>query len=163
VRCYPTFVDRDGDGDDDLQTVDASVDHRRRYYWVPLVRKDGNQWQVFVFIVRSKNGASYSGAGTTANPDDPDYVPKVVRVGASGSGGSDQVSLSGGSDYFSPGDQVLSNDGIVYTVEDINGSTLTLTSELVNNISQLWYARAERADRESPTRRIFAMGAEAVK
>ena len=66
-RAYPTAMGNDPEVDD------------RSYYWVPLVRRANTvDWHVYIFVLKKEPGADYGNHIGSANPSDPNSVPRVV-------------------------------------------------------------------------------------
>jgi prepilin-type N-terminal cleavage/methylation domain-containing protein len=138
---------------------------QRDYYWIPLVQDvepaaGRHEWRVFAFICPRRRGAEYANAAITANPTDPDSVPKVVAIGCNTSGNTVTASHGGN---IQGGDQFLLNTGQIAQASTVNGNTIEINGQVTGNPDRLWYGRPHAAGARGPTQRIIAVGTEAVK
>ncbi len=165
MRCYPAHIDlgTPPDGDPNENSVEDSDFNNRAFYWVPLGRTinvSTGKYAVYVFILRRQIGVSYPTGGTLANGEDPEEIPKVVKLGASATGSNKQISTNHGNTIY-PGDMVLGDNGTVYQITAVSGNTLTTNGD-TEGIAAIWYGRPAKANAPAVTTRIFALGSEAV-
>lgn len=143
---------------------------QRDLFWVPFVQNlsgdpsPNNQlWVMRLFLLEPDSRATYP-TNVGANPDDPDFVPKVVSVGCSVKDQTTFVLTSGysASDErlaLQGGDKIMDSNGIDYTVVEVNGNTITILGRILLSPAQptrIWYAPPYGAS-SSPTQRIVTM------
>lgn len=138
------------------QSLTGAAADERDMYWVPLAQNVGTsaapEWRVFVFIMTRRGDGD---------------VPDVQSSNASGSNNGDgtaNISANDGGGYFQIGDPILSHNGQVFEVADVNGDTLTVNGQITGDLGGgIWYGRSHAANRAGPAQRIIVLGSEAVQ
>ena len=156
---------------------------QRSIYWVPLIRRnavpatDRSHFETYVFIL-SREGfpdrVDLQANGYTkdssdwANYQDPVEVPGVFRVSVAMDPANESrfvfdnrkwpsYTQAGEADQVRTGDQVIDNNGKVYTVLSADGSGAIVNREISQNpnaVHSIWYGVPPGPNRRSPTVRI---------
>jgi len=137
TRSYPTA------------SVDGTDISNCDLFWVPFVQDlngkpegSGQNWVMRVFILERDSRATYpQGGANKANPDDPPSFPKVVSVGCSVAD-NNTFSISG-SHAIRSGGVMMDNNGIVYTVTEVDNNQVSVAQRITNAPTRpntLWYA-----------------------
>lgn len=132
---------------------------QRAVFWVPLVydadpADNAYAWRVYVFVVRGEGEQTYIKAAGDANPTgEAGAVPAVKRQAttlATGAGGALNrfSAFVNADDVVSTGDQVVDQDGLVYTVSDVGTNWIEVDGIIPGAAGggvDVWYA-AKRAN-----------------
>ena len=141
----------------------------RRFYWVPMVQ-DANpapnayDWRVFVFVLRRGEELSYDkGSGTWANPNDPDGIPGVIRVGSVTRDNDTTLQFDNDPDTVGraalvrAGDWMLDSNGVIYTVSKAEPGEVVIDGYIPASAapSAIWIGRPSPDGGRSPCQRII--------
>lgn len=159
VRCYPTALDLNNNGipNESSPDEDSNFDNRE-FYWVPLFQDTNTgtnagdrTWVAYIFILAKQRNSTYPTSGTQVNANDPTEVPKVVQANVSNAT-NNTIEISGVS--LQAGDKLLLDNGLTPTVTDVEGNTITLDTQVINDIGapkKAWYAPPANGGTSSPT------------
>lgn len=156
----------------------------RDFYWVPLVqqREDG-AWRVFIFPLRRGDTPSAKIQPIDkyphledANPSDPKEVPHVVGIDITGYNRNqfffnndhwpvktaDDGTKEGDKivDQIRPGDEIIDNNGTIYTVTEADYESVTVAGFIFPNPNaptKLWYGRPAANGLLGPSKPIIIL------
>jgi prepilin-type N-terminal cleavage/methylation domain-containing protein len=151
VRSYPS----------DVSPANAG------YVWIPMIRDrdrgtdDGERWwQLYACVLKRDPNATYGGGNTAPGLENVSSFSKQDETAEIGGADKDTFKFTGGvnADEFAVGDQIIDNEGRVFTVVRVNTSKNSITvNGRVGSSDSFWYAPPPDGGGASPMQRIIAI------